>query len=185
MPAAMDALRSEHRTMSHLLTMLERQIELFEETQHPDYDLIKEIIDYFLTYPDLCHHPKEDLILSRLRKRDPEAADRVGALDEEHDDLSDQLRDFSHAVVNILLDLEVPRDTFVKLARDFIDRERKHMANEERVFFPAALEGLTDEDWSEIDSAMDRFKDPLAGGDAGIRFGEIRRYLETPTGNPQ
>ncbi len=185
MPAAIDALRSEHRTMLHLLTMLERQVELFEETQHPDYDLIKEIIDYFLTYPDLCHHPKEDLILNRLRSRDQAAADRIGALDEEHEDLSDQLREFSHAVVNILLGLEVSRDTFVKLARDFITRERKHMANEERVFFPAALEGLTDEDWTEIDSTMDRFRDPLSAGDAGLRFGEIQRHLETRAGARQ
>lgn len=184
MPAAMDALRAEHKTMSHLLSLLEQQVELFEQAEQPDYDLIKEIIDYFLTYPDLCHHPKENLILRKLRIRNPALAEAAAAgLEDEHDDLSDHLRNFSHAVVNTLLNLEVPRDTFIHLARNFIDRERKHMASEEREFFPAAMKGLSDDDWDEIDVAVKRIKDPLNVVESAMRFDQIRRHLDASQSN--
>ena len=58
MPHVLDMLKREHKTISRLLTSLEGQVDLFEKAEHPDYELMKEIIDYFLTYPDLCHHPK-------------------------------------------------------------------------------------------------------------------------------
>lgn len=162
MPHVLDVLRSEHKTISRLLTSLESQVDLFEKAVHPDYDLMKEVIDYFLTYPDLCHHPKEDLVLAKLADRDLQAAEQVGALDQEHSDISDELHEFAHALTNVLLELDVPRDAFVSLARAFIDRERKHMAQEEKIFFPAAQQHLTDDDWVSIERQVFRMTDSLA-----------------------
>lgn len=173
----MESLQVEHKRMSRLLGLLEEQIATLEQAGEPDYELIKEILDYFLTYPDLCHHPKENLVLEKLRQRAPDAAAEVGALDDEHDRLSHQLHDFSHAVINLMLEVEVPRDALVKAARGFVDNERRHMAAEERVFFPAALRHLTEEDWRDIDERVKLFKDPLSAPDSNIRFAELRRMM--------
>jgi hemerythrin-like domain-containing protein len=177
MTAAMEALEVEHKTMTRLLDILEEQADLLEQAGQPDYELVKEIIDYFLTYPDLCHHPKEDMILERLRKRAPEEAAAVGALDEAHDQLSHELHDFAHAVTNMLLEVEVPRERLVTLAREFVEHERKHMAGEETVFFPAALRHLTEDDWRDINRRAARFTDPLGPSEAGIRFAELKRVM--------
>jgi hemerythrin-like domain-containing protein len=170
----LDMIHQEHLSMSRLLGLLERQVELFERGLIPDYELVREILDYFLTFPDLWHHPKENLILARLRQRAPELARGVGDLDAEHAELSNELHDFAHAVVNVLLDVEMPRDTFAKLARAFIDRERKHMAREETEFLPAARRGLSDADWAEISSRIQAFRDPVSDTAGRVRFVRLR-----------
>lgn len=66
-----DTLREEHRKMSRLLDALEHQIAVFERAGKPDYDVIRGIADYFLEYPDSCHHRKEDVIFEFLCERYP------------------------------------------------------------------------------------------------------------------
>ena len=170
MPQAIDAIRNEHRTMKWLLELLETQIDLFEKTERPDYDLIKEIIDYFLTFPDLYHHPKEDLIYRKLKTRSPEAVRTFGNLEFQHEQVSERLHDFTRAVVNVMLEAEVPRSAFVEVAREFIDGERKHMEGEETVFFPAALDALNQKDWQEIDEKVENMSDPLGDAAGANRF---------------
>ena len=128
--------------MGRLLDLLEEQLARIE-TGTPDYDLILEIIDYFRSFPDLHHHPKEDLVFRTLMRRDPAQAARFGDLEAEHETCSDQLDRFARAVVVALLEAETPR-TFADLARAFIDTERRHMAGEENVLFPAAMQCLTE-----------------------------------------
>lgn len=173
----MDMLQREHRTMSRLLDLLERQITLFEKTEHPDYELISEITDYFRSFPDLYHHPKEELVLERLRERNPQAAAAVGDLEADHDGCAKHLDSFARNVVKVLLDAELPRDAFVRVARDFIDNERRHMKGEEQVFFPAAEENLTEADWLEIDARVAKFRDPLAATEMPHRFELIRKQI--------
>lgn len=177
MSLVIDALLREHKTMNRLLQILEEQVDRVERADEPDYELIKEIIDYFVTYPDLCHHPRENLVLAKLKDRAPEAAAEVGALDDEHTRLSGELHGFAHAVANALLEVEIPRETLASLARDFIADERRHMKAEEERFFPAALRHLTEDDWREIIARSGRLKDPLSPGEAGIRFAELRQMM--------
>ena len=97
----------------------------------------------------------------------------VGDLDGQHSDISSELHRFAHVLANLLLEVEMPRDSFAKLARAFIERERKHMSEEEAVFFPAARKGLTDEDWDEIAAKSRAPRDPLVEK-AKVRFALIR-----------
>lgn len=177
MPQAIQTLRSEHKTTARMLDLLDRQITLFEDAQHPDYDLLKDVIDYFLTYPDLYHHPKENLILEVLRKKDPQMAAPVGDIEKEHAEISLRLHQFAQSVVEVLMEMEISRDAFVKIARDFIDEQRQHMVKEEQVFFPAALEALSDQDWAEIDKKISHFQDPLTTKEVGPKFESLRQML--------
>jgi hemerythrin-like domain-containing protein len=169
----LDTIRDEHLSMARLLDLLEQQIELFEDGQPADYLLMNEIIEYFLTFPDLFHHPKENLILAKLRQRNPELARNVSDLDAQHSDISAELHRFAHVLANLLLEVEMPRDSFAKLARAFIERERKHMSEEEAVFFPAARAALTEEDWDGIAAMSQAARDPLLDK-AKMRFALIR-----------
>ncbi|MGI9384004.1 MAG: hemerythrin domain-containing protein [Methyloligellaceae bacterium] len=177
MPLAIDMIRSEHRTMAKLLELLERQIDLFEKTGEPDYELLGEIVDYFRSFPDLYHHPKEDLIFDRLAERAPDAVAGFGNLEAEHEKVNARLNKFARAVVNVLMQVEVPRDAFVQLAREFILGERKHMQAEESMFLPLALEHLEEADWAEIDACVARFKDPILDSQAPHRFAALQEKL--------
>ncbi len=176
MSRAITVIRKEHQTMTRLLDLLERQVDLFENAVRPDYELMKEIIDYFLTFPDLYHHPKEDLIFRKIKRRAPEMAETLFDLEEEHEKVSDRLHAFTKAVVNVMMEAEMPRDTFVSIAREFIEGERSHMAEEETHFLPLAIDILTNEDWEEVDRAVAEISDPLQGENA-MRFRNINTHL--------
>ncbi len=159
MAALMQALRKEHADMAVLLDLMDRQIAQFQEGAAPDFDLVRGIIGYFLTYPDLYHHPKEDLIAERLRSRAPEQAARLDGLHSSHHDLAYLTRRLATATVDQMVRPgDEPRQWFSSLGRDFVDSNRRHMAMEEEHFFPLALQVLSDHDWAELDGfvAADR-----------------------------
>lgn len=177
MTQAIAVIRKEHQNMTRLLDLLDRQIDLIENAVQPDYDLIKEIVDYFLTFPDLYHHPKEDLIFRKIKRRAPELTSNLFDLEAEHEHVSERLHTFTRALVNVMLEAEIPRDSFVSSAREFIDGERQHMADEEKYFFRLALDTLADDDWADIDAAIANFSDPL-DAEPTLRFRSVDVYLK-------
>ena len=177
MPDVLDSILREHRTITEVLNVLEAQVDLFEQADQPDYDLIREIIDYFRTFPDLYHHPKEDLMFERLKAKDAASVRPFGNLEALHDEISERLGDFSRAVSRVMMEAEMPRDTFVKLAREFIAGERAHMKAEEQHFFPVAAKLLNKDDWSEIDKIIEKFQDPLLDPATNSRFSLLREQV--------
>ena len=148
-----ERLSREHRNIETLLAVLERELEIFDRGDRPDYEVIRAIISYFEVYPELYHHPQEDLVFAKLKLRDPAAAAKVGDLAREHQKGAERLRRVAHAVDNVLADREILRQNVDPIVRDFIEHERRHMMMEDRDFFPAALKALEPQDWTEIASA--------------------------------
>ncbi|WP_375787871.1 hemerythrin domain-containing protein [Bradyrhizobium sp. Pha-3] len=172
-----DLLRREHRNIDLLLTILERELELFEHGRRPDYEVIRAIISYFEVYPEVYHHPQEDLIFSKLTLRDPDAAANVGNLAREHADGAERLRRFAEAIDGVRADRELPRQEVGYIMRDFIVNERHHMMVEERDFFPAALKALLPQDWAEVASALTDHEDPLFSDAAEETFDALRAHI--------
>lgn len=171
MPEVVRLLRQEHANLAMLLDVLERQLTRSKAGEAPDYDIVKATLDYFLTYPDLYHHPKEDLVFLRLRARDRGRAEPLAELLTGHEELALLTRRFARATVDSILNPSpVSRQWFNSLGRAFIDTNRRHMANEEAAFFPVALQVLDASDWSAIDAQISDQEDPLFGGKVEQRF---------------
>jgi len=161
MTGIIELLRDEHRDIEKLLAVLEDELKVFDRQERPDYEIIQAVISYFQDYPDCCHHPKEDMIFEKLQARDPVLAKTIGDVEAEHHQESRRLDRLSNVVRNVLLDRDVLRQTFDDVVHDFIQYQRVHMAMEERVLFPAALNALQPEDWTEIDRKWSDKKDSL------------------------
>src|ERR1700746_852510 len=80
----LERLSQEHRNIEKLLDILERELEVFDRGGRPHSDVIRAVIRYFEGYPEVYHHPQEDLVFAKLRTRDPAAAAKVGDLAREH-----------------------------------------------------------------------------------------------------
>lgn len=158
-----EALREDHREIAGLLRALERQIDIFARAETPDYDIVVGVADYFLQYPDRCHHPKEDLIVAKLVESHPEAVDGVGDLIDEHRDLHQRVVRFREAVAGLLNGSDAPRAAIIDAARDFIAAQRRHMRDEEELLFPAADRVLTPDDWADIENRLSRRADLASG----------------------
>ncbi len=172
-----ERLSQEHRNIEKLLAILERELEVFDRGDRPDYEVIRAVISYFEVYPEVCHHPQEDLVFAKLRTRDPVAAAKVGDLAREHLKGAERLRRVAHAVENVLADAEVLRQNVDTVVRDFIAHERHHMMMEDRDFFPAARKALKPQDWKEIASAATGHKDPLFSDVTEERFDALRAHI--------
>jgi hemerythrin-like domain-containing protein len=137
-----EILRQEHRNIEKLLRVLERELNVFDRGERPDYEIVLAVIDYFKDYPDSCHHPKEDMIFERLKLRDAAATATIGDLEAEHQEGARRLRRVGQIVEAVLNDEDLMRCVVYDTIHDFIDHERRHMAKEERLVFPAALKAL-------------------------------------------
>jgi hemerythrin-like domain-containing protein len=66
MTTIIDQLETDHRNVAELLGILSAELDTIKRIEDPDYPLMGMVLDYLLTYPDLVHHPKEDLIYQML-----------------------------------------------------------------------------------------------------------------------
>ena len=155
-------LRDDHRKLARLMDLIAREVRVFDAGDLPDYELVSNILDYTQNYPDLYHHPVEDLVLAKLRLRDPDAAANIGELDKEHEKLGALTRRFAAALYNVMQDAELPRD-----------------------WFPPALRALTDADWQEIRSTITLPGDPLfSDGEEQEKYDRLHREI-LKWGKPQ
>ena len=198
MHETLEVLRQEHRNVVSLINTLAWQVAEFERGGALDYDVISATLEYFLNFPDLYHHPKEDLIFAKLRERDPAVAAGVGDMHREHQELAARAREFS-AALDALLDgvqavagrsvesmptlhavvdeLDSPRKELIKSAHRFVDLQRQHVELEEAKFFAAADKALTAEDWADLGTRMTRGEDPLFGKNVAANFDRLRRAI--------
>ncbi len=171
-PRTIEQLQLDHRNMTRLLRLLRSELEASRAGDTLDFDLLGSVMEYTLHYPDLFHHPKEDQVYRRMQARDAAAAARVGDLLQDHAHIADLTRQFAAALHNRANDVEMPRRWFEKLMETYIAANERHIAEEERIFFPQAMVTLTDADWIELDAQTTGASDPLFGGKL---LGEYRR----------
>jgi hemerythrin-like domain-containing protein len=170
-------LLEEHRNIDKLLLVLERELDVFDRSEEPDYEIFQAVIQYFQDYPESCHHPKEDMVFEKLKARDAAAADRVGDAEADHRVETLRLRRLVEAVEDILAGREFLRQTFHDVVHEFIAHQRQHMDKEERLLFPAAIKGLRPEDWADIDARLNDRKDPLFNGVIETKFQALQRTI--------
>ena len=88
-----------------------------------------------------------------------------------------RLRCVAQAIENVLNDQEVLREGVDQIVRDFIDNERKHIALEEEVVFPAIVDTLEPRDWADVALTLaDRYGPPSAA-DFEEQFNTLRRNI--------
>ena len=170
-------LRAEHANIATLLKTLEAQVAVLERGDEPDYDIIRTAMDWFLSFPDVYHHPKEDMVFARLQMRNPDAAATIGDLRHKHEELSYWSRTFAEGVRSVLNDAAVPRAALVTWAQAYINLQVEHMLMEEQLLFPAAEASLTDGDWQELETVMRSEEDPLFGDGVDAHFERLRQMI--------
>src|SRR5262249_43463164 len=121
MTEMIEILRQEHRNIESLLRVLERELSAFDRGERPDYEVVLAVIDYFEDYPDTCHHPKEDMIVEKLRARDPVAAATIGDLEAEHQAGTKRLRGGAQAVGAAVSGSGSVRERVANIHRDFLE----------------------------------------------------------------
>ena len=172
-----EILRQEHRNIEKLLRVMEQELSVFDRGDRPDYDVVGAVIEFFEKYPDTCHHPKEDIVYEKFKARSPGRAASIADLQAEHRQGAARLRRVAQAVANVLNDQDILREAIDRIIRDFIDSERKHIALEDDVVFPAIAATLRPEDWAEIALTIADRYGPPSDADFEEQFSTLRRNI--------
>lgn len=92
---------ADHVNFAKRLNLLEDQVELFHAGGSPKYELMLDVIYYMMHYPDVLHHPREDLVFAKIKERAGSAGPTLDELTEQHA----RLRESGRELVRILDDI--------------------------------------------------------------------------------
>ncbi len=172
-----EILRREHQSIENLLRVMEQELRVFDRGERPDYEVLRAIIEFFKKYPASCHHPKEDIIYEKFKARDPDRAASIADLEAEHREGAMRLLRVAQAIENVLDDQEVLREDVARIVRDFVDNERKHIALEDEVIFPAIVDTLHSADWADVALTLADRYGPPSPADFEEQFNTLRRDI--------
>jgi hemerythrin-like domain-containing protein len=163
-------LRQDHVNLCRVLRLLESQIDALRGGGQANFHMLGEIVDYVRNYPDLIHHPREDMIFLVYLKRFPDNRFLIERLMEEHRTLIARTTAIGSAMEQWRCELPVPREHMARLFTEYLCMQWDHVNLEEQQVYRLLDEGLGAEDWEHIEAVMPRGPDPL--------FGELmrRRY---------
>jgi len=167
----------DHVNFARLLHILEDELALFHEGGSPDYELMLDIMYYMTHYPDVVHHPKEDLVFARIKERDLSAAPAIDSLTRQHVFLKACGEQLVHDLDEIVNGSIIPRSPVGASARGYLANFREHMRVEERDILPLAARLLRPNDWSAIDAAIHQLEDPLFGPRTDERYASIAEHI--------
>lgn len=170
------AWHADHVNFARLLGLLEKELVAFHGGDRPDYALMLDIVYYLRHYPDLVHHPREDVAFARLVERDPAMQLPIARRLQEHRviaSVGDELLALLQAVAEGAL---VKRSTVESSVATYLVYYRHHLAAEEQEVIPRAGELLTPGDWAAV-AAAPAAPDPLFGDDFEARYRELRRQI--------
>ena len=168
---------AEHTNFTTLLDLLEDQLDRFHRGEPPDYELMLDIMFYMTHYPDVLHHPKEDLAFAKLAEREPTTRPTVDGLTEQHGRLKRDGNALVVALDDIVNGSITSREHIEAPGRAYIAAFRSHMDTEEAEILPLAAKLLHDEDWAAIGAAMLQIDDPLFGKNSEARYATLRRHI--------
>ncbi len=170
MISIIEQLRRDHRNMRQLLDIIEREMKAYLDDESPDFDLLRMIAEYAVNYPELVHHPKENLIYRRLVSRDPTLRTVIGDLVYEHQRLAKMTLHLAAAIAKAASDEQSSHDWIDSLVETYLSANRHHIMIEEEQLYPCALELLTPQEWSEIGAQATSVEDPVFGGKVAAAY---------------
>ncbi len=172
MPRILDVLHQEHIQVGRLLDLLSADLERLGLPDATGCDTVVQVMHYMTHYPDLRHHPREDLLFERLVRRGSGTRPLVASLTDQHVSLARDGKALLHAAQS-----QAPAADIVALGTAYVDLHRAHMNVEEGEVFPLARVMLGPEDWAAVDAAMVAAADPLFGDAVDAQYTALRQAL--------
>jgi len=157
------SLHQDHKNISRLLGLLEKQVDHFAAGEYADYQIITDILHYFINYPDVYHHPHEEIIFAALKRKNINSADLIDEITAEHENMAKESADLYDAMKHIQGNAIFSRDEIVSRLRSYISNYHSHIDKEEAGLFSLANSVLDDGDWQAINTEINGTDDPLFG----------------------
>ncbi len=179
MSMLMRSLHQDHRNVRDLLDLLARELDEVAGAGGGDFELMRDIMVYMTRYPDNTHHPKEDLMFERMRRRgvSPDTERTIETLRREHGALAEKGNAFRDMLIGVVDGALIEREVLVDTGRDYVAFLRHHAALEDETVFVEAVNLLDDGDWSAIEAAFEAQLDPIFGPVVRHEFQALHEHI--------
>lgn len=182
MHALLRRLKNDHRNVSRLMDVLEKQLDDFHEGNEHDIDLMCELVEYVASYEDQVHHPTEDIVFARLKELTDEKRVAIETLEEQHQILGEMTHKFAQSLDAIMHGDVILRHDVESAGRAMIKTLRYHLDLEEGEVFPLADSKLSEADWEAAAAEAPKVNDPVFGDPDPARFRSIYMHLSEELG---
>jgi len=172
-----EQIHEDHVNVSRILDLIEHEMERARSEQTPDLDLLEDAMRYMINYSDLVHHPKEDAMFAKLVQNEPDVADQVEVLRQEHETLARLSGEFLDIVKAAESGEFILREEVVNRGTEYVQTLRSHMDAEEVGLLKRARASLSDSDLEEIDAAYASTRDPLMEDSLKQEYAALYRSL--------
>jgi hemerythrin-like domain-containing protein len=177
--SAIAIIRREHRSLGYVVHTLQSLLrDIAARKADADFELIAAMLYYIDTFPDRCHHPKEDQhLFRRLRGRAPRARTMLDELQAQHVEGAHMLTVLQQAFVHWQAGAPYGVRAFSQMVDRYAEFLWRHMEVEESQALVMARECLTADDWRAIDEAFRANDDPLFGAQVREEFSRLRSRI--------
>jgi len=178
MSRTLEQLRQDHCHADRVLDVLAACCESTRLRNTTDYARILDILRYMTDYPDLFHHPREDLMMERLLRRSPGARPLVDEVAREHRELAAQGKRLWECARTALSVPDGAAEATRAQSQRYICAQRAHMNKEEAALFPLAERMLSADDWNALERALGQRPDPLFGPRVAAEYRALYAYIQ-------
>ncbi|MDH3589057.1 MAG: hemerythrin domain-containing protein [Gammaproteobacteria bacterium] len=172
----MQILHEDHVNVARLLDVMDDELERARQGDLSDLNVMHHSMRYMTAYPDIYHHPTEEIVFERLATRAPETRAVIERLSGEHRTIGKSGTVF---LETLQLSMEQPdvAEKLLELGPDYCDRLRQHMDTEEGKVFPMIKVVLSSHDWESLEQSIASAGDPLFGPQVQKSYQDLARAL--------
>jgi hemerythrin-like domain-containing protein len=174
--SAVAIIKQEHRSLGYLVHTLQRVLhDVGAHKADADFKLVATMLYYIDTFPDCCHHPKEDeYLFKRLRSRTTIANALLDQLQDQHVIFARMMAGLGQTFMHWQGGAPNGLQPFFQEVNAYAELLCGHMEQEEGPVLAIAREYLTADDWRAIDAAFRVNDDPLFGPHIRDEFARLR-----------
>jgi len=173
----LNELHQDHINLNKMLKILRLKVKKLRAGDHPNFNLMADVIDYISTYADGYHHPREDSIYRHFQGRSQELDQQLQNCEAAHQSMKTTCHELADLIDGILHDAVVPMDEFTDKLEAFLDEQVEHLNMEEGAIFPQLQGVANDQDWVQLIDELPSSDDPLFGEKQAAKYSELYREL--------
>ena len=156
-------LHNDHVNICLLLDIFEKHLAELVQGGKPDLLLMRDIIEYMVNYPDIVHHPLEEMLFRRLKKADTESHGIISELESQHQRLGEYGKSLLAELERVTSGAIMEKEKILRNCCIYMELLYSHMNMEEERIFPRIERLFSISDWSEVGSTLETIQDPVFG----------------------
>lgn len=117
----LNQLRLDHANMARMLHVLQLKHKTLAKGERPDFQLMREVVDYILSYMDGFATPLERICVERLKTQAPEHLPLMEQMASDYRELKPRLMRLSQDIDMILMDNILPMDRFADDLKAYLE----------------------------------------------------------------